>query len=610
MYNEQWLSIPVSKLEEYEISNHGNIRKFNYETNIYDRVRTFSKSKQVTFNLNINSVYYNYKVDKLVYLTFNLSHTLKAVFDTIHTNKKTLPFVVIHKDGNAFNNHHSNLELDITNLQYSITSGDNEVYVPIPLLGMEQYRISNLGNIQYLHNKVYKYCIQTVYNNLRLISVLNAKGERKQYTVANLVALSFLNNVTLLDTTRNSTNIPYALEVQFKDGCTTNVMLDNLVTIYHEDIDYIANKEEFRNIPIEGLEKYRAGNFGTILKYSNKHKDYVPCKQHSYSNNYRFIVAKDIQLDRYRGYSVHRLIGTAFHDWTNLNISGNFLNSKDGIPYVINHINGVKDDNRASNLEWVTTVDNYQHARTTGMTEHTTNRPTNNNVVVEVRDVTDNTTITYNSLFTLSIALEIKTDMVKAIIHHHDITPYKNRYLFKVISDDTKYNKDTSNDNVLVLDYVTRKVIIYDNSSKANIGTKVVTNTIKQRASLDIAKHTSMLAGYDFYWLKDIDMDNPPLFNENFSVLEAEKSRDKYYYCLDIGSNTYSNQVEVMDLDTNEVKTYPSLKKMCEIYDLTYTKWKQIFTKQNKITSQLLRVFDNKYVLRLVGDNRDWTHRM
>lgn len=70
------------------------------------------------------------------------------------------------------------------------------------------------------------------------------------------------------------------------------------------------------------------------------------------SNGYKSVTLK--KDENRRQYRVHRLVGFAF------------IPNSDNKPY-INHIDGVKDNNKVENLEWCTQKENVRHAIDTGL---------------------------------------------------------------------------------------------------------------------------------------------------------------------------------------------------------------------------------------------------
>lgn len=62
------------------------------------------------------------------------------------------------------------------------------------------------------------------------------------------------------------------------------------------------------------------------------------------------------------GKRIHRLVAQAF------------IPNPENKP-VVNHLNGIKDDNRLENLEWATLSENGLHAYRTGLVEHAQNKP-------------------------------------------------------------------------------------------------------------------------------------------------------------------------------------------------------------------------------------------
>lgn len=115
--------------------------------------------------------------------------------------------------------------------------------------------------------------------------------------------------------------------------------------------------------PIPTWEGYDASNFGRIRsrwkragwRYGYKlRRDVTPivlnCSGHK--QGYRTTTLKN--QGRRKTYMVHRLVAEAFLD--------NPRNAPE-----VNHLTGVKHDNRLGNLEWATRKENQQHAWRTGL---------------------------------------------------------------------------------------------------------------------------------------------------------------------------------------------------------------------------------------------------
>lgn len=109
-----------------------------------------------------------------------------------------------------------------------------------------------------------------------------------------------------------------------------------------EDTDaWDANPSEvWRDTIVEG---YKVSNFGRVISWKKR----LVLKPRSNANGY-----KEVDLGEHR-FRVHRLVAMAF------------IPNPENKPQV-NHINSLRMDNRACNLEWCTDLENRQHAEKFG----------------------------------------------------------------------------------------------------------------------------------------------------------------------------------------------------------------------------------------------------
>ena len=109
-------------------------------------------------------------------------------------------------------------------------------------------------------------------------------------------------------------------------------------------------QEIFKDIEnAEGL--YQVSNLGNVRSYNNKNKECRLLSPNKQQKGYETVTLKG---NINKMCSIHRLVAKAFIP--------NPQNKKE-----VNHINGIKNDNRLENLEWATSSENRVHAYKTGL---------------------------------------------------------------------------------------------------------------------------------------------------------------------------------------------------------------------------------------------------
>lgn len=261
---------------------------------------------------------------------------------------------VSHKDGNKNNNNENNLIIRYKQDDKIITLQDltlgNEIWEPIN--GYDNFMVSNLGRIVNTDKMVVKSLKphKTGYVRVNLCK----SNVKKQYRVHCLVADVFIekiegknivnhkngikhdNRVENLEWTTTSGNIKHAIE--------TGLLKINPIKTYADQND--IENEIWKDVTVINYSHYQVSNFGRIR---NKNDNHI---LNPYKSKYCNVTLRN-KGEEYSCHA-HKLVALAFVPNPN--------------KYkIINHINGIKTDNRVENLEWTTYKGNAIHAFETGL---------------------------------------------------------------------------------------------------------------------------------------------------------------------------------------------------------------------------------------------------
>lgn len=103
--------------------------------------------------------------------------------------------------------------------------------------------------------------------------------------------------------------------------------------------------EEWRKVV--GYDNYEVSNFGEVR---NQKGEILK----TFKNNSGYYCLQLYKDRKGKGFLVHRLVASAF------------IENPDSLP-TVNHIDGIKENNSVSNLEWNSYSQNLLHARRTGL---------------------------------------------------------------------------------------------------------------------------------------------------------------------------------------------------------------------------------------------------
>jgi hypothetical protein len=160
------------------------------------------------------------------------------------------------------------------------------------------------------------------------------------------------------------------------------------------DIVFDESKEVWKDIPgYEGL--YQASNYGRIasIRYGFKIRSIVRNPSGYLQCSFRI-------NNKIKTFLVHILVATTF-------------NNKCEDCTQVDHINNVKTDNRASNLQWVTRSDNMKYNYSRGVTSY--EKQGAKGKKVEIFDLDDNSLGVFDSLKDATLEFEVSHGNLSSI---------------------------------------------------------------------------------------------------------------------------------------------------------------------------------------------------
>lgn len=266
--------------------------------------------------------------------------------------------------------------------------------------------------------------------------------------------------------------------------------------------------------PLLSGDKYYVSNLGSI-KYKKDgvfKTPYKPCVKNGYQTVMLNVIGK------FKHYLVHRLVAMVW-----------IPNPENKLQ--VNHIDGNKLNNRVSNLEWNTPLENIRHAIRIKLR--------NNGIKCNVKDIHTGEIINFSDTVELGKFLDLPSNGIMKYVERSKVLPIRNKYVINIELKDTKntYNIKPIN----VYDYVKKEFKVFKSHNEATLKTGVSVGTF----SYDLKYNdTYYIAGFSFSYKKIIPL--------TITKEQALEDRIKLY----VKPRIYvSKSIELYNYETEEVIT-------------------------------------------------------
>ena len=254
--------------------------------------------------------------------------------------------------------------------------------------------------------------------------------------------------------------------------------------------------------------------------------------------------------DRYiyfNKFPVHRLVATTF------------IPNTDSKKIFVNHIDGNKQNNHVSNLEWATPSENCTHAYQTGL------RPDNKHVLA--RNIDTGEILEFNSIWECGRHFKTNGGTVHRILNRPQIRPFKLKYdlTFK----GSEFNGFTKDDVVMLEENGTNRLVIAINKDNENdsiifSNNKVAAAKFGGSPALILwyigcngaGEFKNLYKGYRWYYLRDYSKTRE---QTDKLIEQSVKELEPYKFNMN-PANKKPKKLKITNLETGETQVWDSIK--------------------------------------------------
>lgn len=345
-------------------------------------------------------------------------------------------------------------------------------------------------------------------------------------------------------------------------------------------------EEIWKEIPIDYCKGHEVSNLGRVRRLSKDGSGYELRVQTPDTKGY-LSVSMSLGHQKAHNIKVHRLVAICFLP---IPPDGTFKKRNksklDGVPYVVNHIDHNKKNNRVDNLEWCDDKHNVNHSSKIGLVA----KP----LFIKVYDSVEKKELLFYSVKEAARFFGLYSGSLIRVFSLYKNKPYMGRYTFIDYQ-----NSMVPGLTITILDAVNKQIFITDSIAQASSITGVNTSTIFSRVKQKNPTLTSM--GGFFFKRGLVSLSDFPYLDPE----KAKQERDVLSKRNSMGLTT-GNQYPVLvrDEETGHVEEYESLKIACRKLGYSYYNVGYMVRKDK---NQLdLSLYDGKQ-FKFITDERPWT---